>query len=265
MSESKYRIVEDKGHKDRIKRTADVVSQARYLEGEKDAPLFTDPFARLFITPEAEQMLAKGLKRWPFFAEYLIVRERFFDDKLSEFYRKENPGQLVILGAGNDMRAERLPFLKNKKVFEVDLPEEVAAKKEILAEVLGKLPGHVVYAGADVAKPGFMSDLKQQGFDPNVKTAYVLQGLIYYMKPEGVDSLFKELMKVFSPGDLLLLDQVSGDMSQTPPHPSDPAGYLSSMGFSITERALLGNLTAHYFGKAYKDKWWVITAGKKGD
>ena len=122
-----------------------------------------------------------------------------------------------------------------------------------------------MYVGADVATPGFINVFKQQGFDPDVKTAFVLQGLIYYMKPEGVDSLFEELMKVFSPGDLLLLDHVSEDMSQAPPHPSDPAGYLLSRGFSITERALLGNLAALYFEKAYKEKWWVITATKQPD
>jgi methyltransferase (TIGR00027 family) len=222
-----------------------------------------DPFAYLFISPEAEQMLNKGLQKWPFFAEYLVVREKFFDDHLSAFFHDERSEQLVILGAGNDMRAERLPFLKDRKIFEVDLEEKITLKKALVEGGLGRLPEQVAYIATDVSAPGFITLLKQQGFNPHGKKVFLLQGLIYYLSPAGVDNLFEELLSVFSPADLLLLDHVSVDLSEYPPYPRDPLAYLAAKGFLINESALLGNLTAHYFGKTYKKRWWVVTAGKR--
>jgi len=251
---------EGKKKDEQIRRTADVVSQIRYLEGKKEHPLVRDPFAYLFVSPEGEQMLAKALSLWPFFAEYLTVREKYFDDQLGTFFQGEQAGQLVILGAGNDMRAERLPFLKDKKIFEVDFPDKIASKQAVLKKALGKIPSHVVYAAADVSVPGFMHALEQQWFITKAKTAFILQGLIYYMSEEGVDSLFTEIKQVFSPGNLLLLDQVTGDLSSTPPHPQEPLSYLSKRGFNVIESALLGDLTAAYFGKSYSPRWLVIAA-----
>ncbi len=258
MDKTRYRIVEDEGHRERIARTADVVAQARYLEGKKEKPLFVDPYAHLFVTPEAERMLEHGLARWPFFADYLSVRERFFDDQLSVFFEKENGSQLVLIGAGNDMRAERLDFLKNATVFEVDLPARIATKEAILKDAFGRIPGNAVYIGADVSKPGFMQSLKSAGFDVNEKTAFLLQGLLYYMKPQGVDDLFDELADHVSPGSSLLFDQVSEDMSETTPYPQDPLAYVTRRRLAVTKQALLGDLTAGYTGKTYTVKWWVV-------
>jgi methyltransferase (TIGR00027 family) len=262
MGNKKYEVIEDEGLRNRIKRTADVVSQVRYLEGKKENPLFSDPFAHLFVSAEAEQMLMLGLSRWPFFADYLSAREKFFDEQLKEIFKETSFTQLVILGSGNDMRAERLPFLKDKKIFEVDLPDKMAAKTALLEKTLGGLPGQVAYVKADLSLPEFMTSLKQKGFDQKKKTAFLLQGLIYYLKPEGVDNLFNELMNVFKPGDSLLLDHTTEDMSQTKPYPVDLVQYLSEKGFLVTHHTSLGDLTAQYFGTGYPEKWWVVLATK---
>jgi O-methyltransferase involved in polyketide biosynthesis len=115
---------------------------------------------------------------------------------------------------------------------------------------------------ADVSQPGFMNRLKLKGFDPKGKTAFLLQGLIYYLKPEGVDNLFNELANVFDPGDFLLLDHTTEDMSQKKPHPIDLVQYLSEKGFLVMHYASLGDLTAQYLGKGYPEKWWVVLATK---
>jgi methyltransferase (TIGR00027 family) len=247
---------------EQIKLTADVVSQIRYLESNRKNPLVIDPFAHLFISPAGDQMLNTALQKWPFFSEYLVVREKYFDDHLRTFFNDERSGQLVMPGAGNDMRAERLQFLKDKKIFEVDLPEKITLKKKIVEGALGRLPEQASYISADLSVPGFVSLLEQQGFNPNGKKVFLLQGLIYYLNPSGVDSLFEEILSVFSPDDLLLLDHVSKDFREDPPYPGDPLEYLSARGFLIKESELLGNLTAHYFGKTYAKRWWVFAAGK---
>jgi len=255
-------IITNREKTEQIKLTADVVSQIRYLESNRKNPLVIDPFAYLFVSPAGNQMLNKALQKWPFFTEYLIAREKYFDDHLRTFFQDERSGQLVIPGAGNDMRAERLPFLKDRKIFEVDLPEKITLKKKIVEGALGRLPEQVSYIAADLSVTGFIKLLKQHGFNPHEKKVFLLQGLIYYLTPAGVDNLFEEILSVFSPDDLLLLDHVSKDFREDPPYPGDPLEYLAARGFLINESALLGNLTGHYFGITYKKRWWVVAAGK---
>ena len=72
-----------------IRHTADVVAVIRYKEGQKESPLIYDPFARLFVSPQGEEMLKTALKSWPFFSDYLIVRAKFIDDHLKDFCKNE--------------------------------------------------------------------------------------------------------------------------------------------------------------------------------
>ncbi|MCX5886546.1 MAG: class I SAM-dependent methyltransferase [Proteobacteria bacterium] len=264
------RVLElEKGRQAR--RSADVVSAIRFQETQRGEPLINDPFAHLFVSPEGEEMLALALKRWPFFAEYIIARDKYFDDHLTAFCQEGGVRQIVLLGAGNDMRAARLLFLKGKKVFEVDLSDQMRLKKAILLNALGKLPEQAVYVEADVTEDDFVGRLVQAGFVPNEKSAFIIEGLIYYLKPKGVDSLFEELGQIPLIGNLFLIDQISAEMQQKaldperrgkPPYPEDVASYLSRRDFSIRERALLGNLTEKYYGKSYREKWWVVAAEK---
>jgi methyltransferase (TIGR00027 family) len=266
----KNRVLElEKGRQ--VRRSADVVSAIRFQETQRGEPLISDPFAHLFVSPEGEEMLALALKRWPFFAEYLVVRDKFFDDHLERFCQEGDVRQIVILGAGNDMRAARLPFLKGVKVFEVDLSDQMTLKKAILLKALGKLPEKAVYVEANVTTDDFVGRLVQAGFVPDEKSAFIIAGLIYYLHPAGVDRLFEKLSFVPSLENLFLIDHISVDFSQKsldpekrgkPPYPEDLSGYLSRRGFSIRESALLGDLTEKYYGKKYKEKWWVIAAIK---
>jgi methyltransferase (TIGR00027 family) len=257
------------GREGQVRRSADVVSIARAQESQKEGPLICDPYAHLFVSPEGEEMLRSALGRWPFFAEYLVVRDKFFDEHLRVLCEKEDVKQMVSLGAGNDMRAARLDFLKGRKVFEVDLPDQITAKKAILKSELGKLPEEVTYVGTSVTEPGFMLVLQKAGFVPEERSVFIVEGLIYYLSSEGVDCFFDELSHLPSLRNLFLVDHISIDFSQKaldpekrgkPPYPENVLSYLSNRGFSIRESALLGNLTGKYCGKNYQEKWWVVAA-----
>lgn len=252
----------------RIRDTADVVAVIRDQEGKKEKPLVNDPFAHLFISSQGEALLEAALKKWPFFSEYLLVRAKFFDDSLRYFCEKKNIKQIVILGAGNDMRAVRLSFLKRKNVFEVDYPDRITNKKNILKKSLENLPENTIYVGADIKKDDLIQILSGASFMINEKAVFILEGLIYYLGPAGVDHLFEELSHLPSSGAFFLLDHISPDMSQKSqdpdkrkkyPYPDDPLGYLTRKGFKIIESVLLGNLTEKYLGKQYQERWWAIT------
>ena len=254
-----------------IRYTADVVAVVRYKEGKKESPLIYDPFAHLFVSHQGEEMLQTALKSWPFFSDYLVVRAKFIDDHLRNFCEKEDVKQVVILGAGNDMRAARLPFLKRRKVFEVDFPDQIIYKKGVLRKFLKKLPENVTYVDINLKESNLSKTLSQAGFRFGEKSAFILEGLIYYLTSEDVDHLFEELSSISLQGNFYLLDQISQDISQKSPdfekskklpYPEDPLSYLTHKGFEIIESVLLGNLTAKYFGKSYEERWWVIAFEK---
>jgi O-methyltransferase involved in polyketide biosynthesis len=134
---------------------------------------------------------------------------------------------------------------------------------------MGSLPEEAVYVEANVTERGLIERLKRSGFASNEKAAFIIAGLIYYLKPKGVDSLFEELGQIPPIGNLFLIDQINAEMQQKaidsgkrgkPPYPEDVLSYLSNRGFSIRESALLGNLTGKYYGKNYQEKWWVVAA-----
>ncbi len=256
------------GDKDeQIRQTADVVAASRLQESTKKEPLVFDPFARLFVSSRGEEMLAIALKRWPFFSEYLMARAKFFDDHLKSFCERDHIEQVVALGVGNDMRALRLPFLKNRKVYEIDLPAQLENKTKILKKE-GALPENVVYIGADIKQVNLADILAKNGFIPEEKSAFILEGLIYYLSPEAVDHLFLQITEILSAGSIILVDQISTDMiqkssgSQKSPYPENPETYLTSRGFSIIESAFLGDLTKRYTGRTSKERWWAIACEK---
>jgi methyltransferase (TIGR00027 family) len=89
---------------------------------------------------------------------------------------------VVLLGAGLDTRAWRLPLPPGTAVFEVDEPEMVAFKRDRLAACGAQVtaaaavpvaarPGHPLRAAswaavaADVAQPDWSAALIGQGFD----------------------------------------------------------------------------------------------------
>lgn len=252
----------------RVRDSADVVAIIRHHESKKRKPLVNDPFAHLFASSHGEEMLGFALKRWPFFSDYLLVRIKYFDDMLGKFCEKNGIEQVVILGAGNDMRALRLPFLKAKRIFEVDFPDRIIYKKELLKKSLERFPENTVYVGSDITKDTLLKVLSSAGFRSEEKAVFIMEGLIYYLGSAGVDHLFEGLSHFPSPGNIFLFDHISKDLSQkshdpkkrTPyPYPENPINYLVQKGFKIIESVLLGNLTENYFGKRYSERWWAIT------
>jgi methyltransferase (TIGR00027 family) len=65
-------------------------------------------------------------------SQQIIIRTRFWDDALLDA-QDDGVSQVVILAAGMDARAYRLPWRAGTTVYEVDQPRVIAAKDERLA------------------------------------------------------------------------------------------------------------------------------------
>jgi methyltransferase (TIGR00027 family) len=93
--------------------------------------------------------------------------------------------QFVILGAGFDTRAFRLPRDTRVKSFEVDMPKTQAVKRAILAKVGIDATG-VTFVAADFEKDDWLTRLVDAGFDPGQPAFFLWEGVIMYLDREAV-------------------------------------------------------------------------------
>src|SRR3954471_13303781 len=118
-----------------VGQTALGVAMARAEETAGDCPLFIDPYAQLFLDAAAE----RGWQRPPSYmverirsiSAYAASRTKWFD----EFFIAAGASgvtQAVILAAGLDSRAWRLPWNDGTTVYEIDQPKVLAFKTETL-------------------------------------------------------------------------------------------------------------------------------------
>ena len=110
--------------------TAILVTGARATESARPDRLFEDPFARAFVeaagaaSPTIAEALAQGspdeavnqARR-----DSIAVRTRFCDDYLLAAARS-GCRQVVLLAAGLDARAFRLPWPEGVRLWELDMP-----------------------------------------------------------------------------------------------------------------------------------------------
>lgn len=103
----------------RLAMTARWTAGARARESQRPDRLFHDPWAEQLAGPEgkawAEQQSADT-------SISTIVRTRFFDDFLLRAIAASSLRQVVLLAAGLDTRAYRLPWPNHTLFFEVDQP-----------------------------------------------------------------------------------------------------------------------------------------------
>jgi len=199
-------------------KSAMAVAFFRLHESQKpeDERICYDPYAIYFIdqnilewlanNPEkAKAMQEQGESLFPGLQNSNIARVRFFDDFVKSSLDK-GLKQLVILGAGYDTRAYRIEGLEKIKTFEVDRHETQAVKIEKIRKIFGSLPGHVVYAPADLATDDFGQRLLEMGYDRSLKTLFLMEGLLMYLMPETVDKILFFISKNSSKGSSILFD-----------------------------------------------------------
>jgi methyltransferase (TIGR00027 family) len=127
----------------------------------------------------------------------LVCRKRYIGDKVTETL---NAGidSLVILGAGLDTLAYRIPQLSSAHVYEVDLPENINYKRKKLEALFGTVPAHVSLVPVDFEAQRLESALKQAGYSFDQRTFFVWEGVTQYLTEVAVRDTFAFLAKAKS-------------------------------------------------------------------
>jgi methyltransferase (TIGR00027 family) len=183
--------------------TALGVAWSRSEESASDCPLFTDPYAQLFV----DAAMDRG---WQLPPQYMIERIRsiggyaasrtkWFDEY---FIAAGANGldQAVILAAGLDARGWRLPWVDGTVLYEIDQPKVLEFKAQTLARHDAK-PSVPRYVAVPIdLRQDWPKALRDAGFDTEVPTAWSAEGLLPYLPADGQDLLFERINELSAPG-----------------------------------------------------------------
>ncbi len=139
-------------------------------------------------------------------AEGMAVRTRHFD-RLFLDAAADGVRQAVILAAGLDARAYRLPWPDGTTVYEVDQPDVITFKSRVLAE-FGAEPAARRCPVAIDLRNDWPAALADRGFDRRQPTAWIAEGLLIYLPPSAQDALFDNITALSAPGSRLATEYV---------------------------------------------------------
>lgn len=182
--------------------TAVFVAAARALESARPDRLFDDTWAGEFVrhsgwSPPGDQ-LDDGARE--VLTTWVAARTKFLDDFVLVAARA-GCGQVVLLGAGLDTRAFRLSWPAPVTVYELDTPDMVGFKTEVLGDVVPASATRVVVP-IDL-RDDWPEALRDAGFTSEVPTAWVLEGLLMYLPDDAVDALMTRVGELSAPGSAL--------------------------------------------------------------
>jgi methyltransferase (TIGR00027 family) len=206
--------------------TALGVAAARAAETDTERPLFRDPFARVFLD-------AAGPGIWSIFDSSALpgdladvdpdlpARMRALGDLfacrtafIDEFFRAAADAalrQVVILAAGLDARAWRLPWPAGTRVYELDLPKVLEFKSSTLRAHGAKPTSERIEVPIDL-REDWPAALRQAGFDAGKPTAWSAEGLLRYLPARAQDLLLERIQELSCVGSRIVVNAPSSNV-----------------------------------------------------
>jgi methyltransferase (TIGR00027 family) len=209
--------------------TALGVAAARAAETESDNPLIQDPFARAFLDAAGDGLwsltsnaklsaeltdVAPELRaRMQVMVDFMAVRTAYFD----EFFLNAAASgirQVVILAAGLDARAWRLPWPDATTVYELDQAKVLDFKVNTLRDRGAQPTSRLVSVAVDL-RDDWPTALREAGFDASQPSVWSAEGLLRYLPARAQDLLF-ERIDALSPSGSRLATNVPAKSATNP-------------------------------------------------
>jgi len=185
-------------------RSALLVAGCRHLAGDHPGAelLCSDPFARLFVDDEALDA-ARANDR---LQRVVWLRTRYIDDAVVGFTEQHPAAQVLLLGAGLDMRAFRMRLPCS--FFEVDTPSTLSFKDRVLEKAgvgsMGRRATVPVDLGVDRLGPALCA----AGFDPDRATIVIREGVVNYLDNDACEATLLDIGHIVPSDSLLVADYV---------------------------------------------------------
>jgi methyltransferase (TIGR00027 family) len=199
----------------RESRTADLVCMGRAAaHGRTHVHAFSDPTALSLLPDDARARVERFRAGTPPSG----VRERIERRKLElraklivartvaidEAIRGAAVPQLVILGAGLDGRAWRMPELRDTVVFEVDHPDSQRVKRE-RAAALEPVARAIHFVPVDFTRDNLDDALAAAGHDPAKPTTWIWEGVVMYLPRADIEATLDVIARRSSAGSRLVV------------------------------------------------------------
>ncbi|OKK13182.1 methyltransferase [Streptomyces sp. CB02488] len=199
-----------------VSTTALVVGMARWAETERHDRLFEDLLAKRLLDAagteqQAEWNAGSGERFTAAMGDYFALRTRYFDDYLHHA-AEAGCRQVVLLAAGLDTRAFRLRWPEGCRLFELDQPELIAFKEDVLR---GETPACRREVIAADLRADWPAQLAARGFCPDEPTAWLVEGVLVYLTEQEGDSLLGRIGALSAPGSHLAVEHVTRAMVES--------------------------------------------------
>lgn len=194
-----------------------------------------------------------------------VARQTFYDSVVDRYVNDVT--QFVILGAGFDTRAFRLPNETRVRSFEVDTLKTLTIKQELLAKADVDAAG-VTFVAADFEQEDWFNRLVEAGFDADKPALFLWEGVTPYLDRTAVERTLHKIATM-AHGSVIAFDYITTDVLEsqslylrmvraslraggeplkfgidsTPPARAQVVALLQACGLSLNEHRTLGQET----------------------
>ena len=195
-----------------VGRIALIMAAKRAIETDRPDRLFTDPWAHRLAGTELPTLKARWHHQYgdqyehesQIRSRFVAVRTRFFDDFLMGL--NGTCPQVVILGAGLDTRAFRLPWATGTQVYEIEQPQVMQYKNTLLQDTVAQCDRHPI---AINLQHNWVPLLLGQGYQASTPSLWLMEGLLMYLSVAAVHPLLQNIATLSAPGSWLGADLIS--------------------------------------------------------
>ena len=181
---------------------------------------FSDPIARQLLPPDARRLVDRFVAGEPpaslrdrarlAFVRRVVPLVSLRTIAIDEAVRAAAPvRQLVILGAGLDARAWRMPELGEAIVFEVDYPATQAVKRERTAGV-SRAARELRFVPVDFQRNALGEALARAGHDAGVPTVFLWEGVVRYLTLAAIEATLDAVAARAAPGSRFVTNYTVG-------------------------------------------------------
>ncbi len=192
--------------------TARWTAGARARESRREDRLFNDGWAAALAGEEGEEWIEhrsgdNGIS--------ITVRTRFFDDFLQRVTSQHAIRQIVLMAAGLDTRAFRLSWPEQTRLFELDQPQVLKAKEQVLTAAAAQPTCERKMREVDLTGP-WREALLQADFHSHQPSVWLLEGFLHYLPNENVTRILDEITSLATPGSWIGFDGINSAMLTSP-------------------------------------------------
>ncbi len=228
--------------------TARLVAVDRAVETERPDALFRDPFARRLAGERGYRIAesnplgaGKSGIGWP------IVTRTYLIDRMIQAHIAQGGDAVINLAAGLDTRPYRMDVPSSLRWFEVDLPEVLGHKEEIL--LAEKPVCSLERIRLDLSDVAARQELFARLGRQSRNALVITEGLVVYLTPDEVARLAQDLaaqpsfrswiLDMVSPKLLATLQKrMTSNLKEAAPFkfaPAEGPGFFAKFGWTVIE------------------------------